>query len=206
MMNARYCLSALRNGALIALSASLLSACVTGTTPTQTFYTLSSASAVDAPSPVRSTTALAVGPVDFPDYLDRPQIITRAGGQRLTMDEFHRWAGSLQEDTTRVLVQNLSEQLQTDQVFIYPNRLAIRPTHRVALNVRQFDGELNGEVVLDVAWSLLEGHSNRILDNGQRRYRVNVSRADYDAYVSALSAALTALSRDIANAVKRQGL
>jgi len=191
--------------ALLLLLAATLAGCVNTITREVTFYTLATDAVTASPAPARSKAVIAVGPVDFPDYLDRPQIITRAGGQRLTMDEFHRWAGSLQEDTSRVLVQQLSHLLSSDQVFIYPSRLAIQPDYRLALNVRRFDGELRGEVVLDAAWSLVDGRSNRILATGQRRYTATVAQPDFDAYVGALSTALAALSQDIAAAVNRQG-
>ena len=195
---------ALRHAALLLLTATL-AGCVNTVSREVTFYTLATGAVSVSPAPARSTAIIAVGPVDFPDYLDRPQIVTRAGGQRLTMDEFHRWAGSLQEDTSRVVVQQLSHLLNSDQVFIYPSRLAIQPDYRLALNVRRFDGELRGEVVLDAAWSLVDGRSNRILDSGQRRYAATVAQPDFDAYVGALSTVLAALSQDIAAAVNRQG-
>jgi len=38
---------------------------------------------------------LAIGPLRIPDYLDRPQIVTRSGKNELKLSEFGLWAGSL---------------------------------------------------------------------------------------------------------------
>ena len=37
-----------------------------------------------------------LGPIDLPRYLDRPQIVPREAGNRLIVDEFNRWGGSLE--------------------------------------------------------------------------------------------------------------
>src|SRR5512137_2064475 len=64
--------------------------------------------------------AIAIGPVRIPDYLDRPQIVTRAGKNELNLSEFHRWAGSLESDVTRVLVEDLSSFLPANRFSVVP--------------------------------------------------------------------------------------
>ncbi|MCB1821939.1 MAG: membrane integrity-associated transporter subunit PqiC, partial [Candidatus Competibacteraceae bacterium] len=72
-----------------------------GSTPPTAFYTLSPLSAslpTAQTSASRSDVTIGVGPVTVPEFLDRPQIVTRTTANRLDVDEFHRWGGSLQED------------------------------------------------------------------------------------------------------------
>jgi len=55
--------------------------------------------------PVEEGAVLALGPVRLPEYLDRPQIATRSEGNEVRLHETERWAGSLQEDVSRVMVE-----------------------------------------------------------------------------------------------------
>ena len=52
--------------------------------------------------------AVVVASVRLPQYLERPQIVTRSGDNRLQLAEFDQWGGNLYQDMTRVLAQNLA--------------------------------------------------------------------------------------------------
>jgi len=67
-----------------------------------------------------STVQNVVGPVELPEYLDRPQIMTCESRNELQFAEFDRWAGSLEKAFSRVLAVNLSILLSTDRVAVYP--------------------------------------------------------------------------------------
>ncbi|MGD8274166.1 MAG: PqiC family protein, partial [Desulfobacterales bacterium] len=106
---------------LIALFALLLSGC-RGSTPKTEFYTLNSIrnTQMDAkPISAGQPLSIGVGPVTIPQMLDRPQIVSRTGPYTLQIDEFHRWAGRLNEDFARVLAENISLMLATEQVDVY---------------------------------------------------------------------------------------
>jgi uncharacterized lipoprotein YmbA len=61
---------------------------------------------------------VSVGPLRIPDYLDRPQIVTRSGNNELKLAEFDRWAGSIENDIIRVLAEDISAQLPADRFFV----------------------------------------------------------------------------------------
>mgnify|MGYP000004657022 CR=1 FL=1 len=65
------------------------------TTPSSNFFVLSAGEVPTQGSP--SGIALSIGPVDLPRYLDRPQIVSREGDNRLEVDEFNRWGGALDD-------------------------------------------------------------------------------------------------------------
>ena len=46
--------------------------------------------------------SLGVASVNFPAYLDRPQIVTRRGANRITVAEFDHWAEPLETTVVRV--------------------------------------------------------------------------------------------------------
>ena len=175
------------------------SGCATTSRPVD-FYTLSSVAAgtQEAPPANCRDIAVGIGPVLWPRYLDRPQIVTRLSPNRVSFDEFHRWAGPLEEDFTRVLTDDLSKRLQTDYVFKYPGKLAYKPRYRVQIHIDQFDGQPGDAVTLKAAWSVVDqaGGKDSALRNST--LRVPTAGEGYEAMVAAASQAVAELSRQIA--------
>jgi uncharacterized lipoprotein YmbA len=182
---------------MLVLVTVLVSGCAT--TPTASFYALSAPPSAGSASTDGRT--ILIGPVDLPEYLQRPQIVSRAG-TRLVVDEFHRWGGRLEEEFVRVLSRRLGSLLGTQQVFAYPSRVVADADHRVALDVRRFDGMLGGEVVLDVAWSVVDERSGEVVATRQQRYVAVAGAADYDAYAEALSGLVGQFADDVAAALR----
>jgi uncharacterized lipoprotein YmbA len=182
----------------------LLAAC--STTPAVRYYTLNPFSEMQ-PDISRAvsgdTLAIGVGPVEFPRFLDRPQIVTRKSQNRVEVSEFHRWAGSFSEDFSRVLAKNISMLLPADRVAAYPWADRFSPSFRIPLTVEQFDGRFEGDVVLNVAWSVW----NQKDANGpvikHTRIKEPVSAEDYEALVAAQSRAIATLSRAIVEEIER---
>ncbi len=129
----------------------LLAAGCAGSKPSR-FYMLSPVSGGPegrAPASECRDLAIGVGPVDFPEYLDRPQIVTRTGEDILKLAEHDRWAEPLDRNFTRVLAENLSVLLATDRVYIFPWSRSVQVTHRVSVHVSRFDqGTCGAEVFL----------------------------------------------------------
>jgi uncharacterized lipoprotein YmbA len=92
-----------------------------GTTDPARFYTLSPLAIPGTEAEAAGQgVAIGVGPIKLPEHLDRPQIVTRTSRNELKLAEFDRWAGSLADDFSRVLAENLSILLSTDRVSVYP--------------------------------------------------------------------------------------
>ena len=146
--------------------------------------------------------AIEVGPASFPESLDRPQIVTRQGPNRLHADQFQRWSGSLQENFLRVLGENLSILLATSRVVVFPANPPFSVDYRVLLQVQQFEGSLGKEALLNARWSVSRtGDGDRAVRVVQSVIREPVASADYEALVAAESKVLTALSREIAGTI-----
>ena len=142
--------------------------------------------------------SLAIGPVDLPQYLDRPQMVSRAGDNRLLVDEFNRWGGALDQEITAVLAEVLSRRLGTQRIYSYPSRIAPEVDYRVPLEIRRFDGELGGDVVLEAAWSLVDDRTGAVLRTRRVDYREQTTGSDYAAYVAALQRTLERLADELA--------
>lgn len=171
------------------------------------FYSLNPLTASgDLPGsvPAEQGIAVAIGPVAIPDYLSRPQILTRSSPRELKLAEFERWAGSLEEDISRVLAENLSVLLSKDHVTVlrwgrdaYP----FPAEYRVGVDVMRFEGAIGESVTLAARWSVFREEDKKILSARESNVREPVEGQDYDALVGAMSRALATLSREIAAAI-----
>lgn len=170
-------------------------------TPNSAFYGLSVGASPQVAQ--RPELALGIGPVDLPRYLERPQIVSRGEGNRLTVDEFNRWGGSLEEEISRVLVGRLGRGLRSERVYGYPSRVVSDTDYRVALDIRRFDGALAGEVVLDVAWSLIADRSGEVIETRQSVFVAQAAGPGYDPYVSAMNALVMRLADELLERLAR---
>jgi uncharacterized lipoprotein YmbA len=147
--------------------------------------------------------ALGVGPVTFPQFLDRPQIVARDGANRLALDEFHRWGGSLQDDFLRVWGENLGTLLDTSRILVFPAELRTPLDFRILATVLSFEGVSGREAVLKVRWVVQDGQGERVLAVREDRYTSQLSQGGgEEALVAAMSACLGAFSRDVADVVR----
>jgi uncharacterized protein len=147
-------------------------------------------------------TTIGVIPVAMPDYLDRPQIVTRVSENEIKFDEFSRWAEPLKESFYSVLVENLSTLLNSEKIIKTSQNLGVPVTLLVGVEVVQFDGTLGGEVVLNVKWGLFAEEGKKLLLTKRSSFREPTGAATYEALVAAQSKTVAALGREIAEAIR----
>lgn len=175
-----------------------LSACASS--PQSRFYTLNPMAAQDGThSPgAKSSVSITVLPVDLPDYLDRPEIVTRYGQNQLKFATFDRWAGSLGDNIAMVLAENLGVLLGTDQVF--PNGGSNRKTdYSVAARVLRLDCVPGRHVLLKTQWTVSAGQKE--IATGVSDISEFLPDNRYESIAAALSKALGQVSRDIAERI-----
>ena len=191
--------------ALLALGMYLLVSGGCASTKPSRFYTLSPLTISEwgtKPEPAGQGVALGVGPIELPEHLDRPQIVTRTSRNALNLSEFHRWAGSLADDFSRVLAENLSILLSTDRVSVYPWRKSVPIEYRVVMDVTRFDGKLGGNAWLIARWTVFSGRGKKVLHMEGSRISEPSGAQGYEGMVAAQSRALAHLSRKIAEAIR----
>jgi uncharacterized lipoprotein YmbA len=176
-----------------------------GTSPPSKYYVLNAVKAQETAGQV--TTApqsafIAVGPVQIPDYLDRPQIVTRTARNELAINEFERWGGSLKEDVDRVLVENLTALLASDGVAVVSWKRRLPGAHRLSVEVNHFDAVLGGSVLLKATWALSSPEGTKGLLVRGSTVSQPLNEKDYSAVVAAMSQTLGALSQEIAAGIK----
>lgn len=190
----------------LVLMAAVLGGC--GSSPPSRFYHLASINGQDEIQ--QSTlqqdgkTVINVGPVRIPDYLDRPQIITRNGKNEFKLSEFNRWAGALENDIVRVLAENISAQLPPDRYFVLRwtplLETQLPSTYRVEMIINRFEGALNGKVILSAQWGIMSNEKG-MLFHKESNIEEPVAGKKYDVLVQAMSMSLEKLSSEIANAI-----
>jgi uncharacterized protein len=145
--------------------------------------------------------SIGIGPIRLPGYLDRQEIVTRVSQNRIDLSEYDRWAERLETNFTRVLAQNLSVLLNTDQLVFYPWELNRKPNYQVTIEMLRFESNTRGEVQLSARWEILDTNKRTQLQAGETGITRQPTAQSTDASVAALSEALGDLSREIANAV-----
>jgi uncharacterized protein len=142
---------------------------------------------------------VGVGPVEIPDYLNRPQVVTRVSQNELTLSEFHRWGGSIGTDITRVLLENLSVLLASKQVSVVPWTQGGTLRSRVAVDISRFDVTAEGEVWLKAKWTVFGQDGKTMAMVRESNIRQPASGRETATLVAAMSQALGNLSKDIAD-------
>jgi len=186
---------------ILTVVAFLVTACIGGRSPTVSFYNLSPTVAA-APRASEAGPAIAVGPVVFPRSLRRSQIVIRTGPNSVTVDEFHRWSGSLESDFLDTLGADLGALLETDRVSVYPAEAGFPVDYRVALQVERFDGAPGGTLVLSVRWTVTAGSSSEAAAVGYSVIEEAVAGDTVEDLVRAHDAAVGRLSKDIADRIR----
>ncbi len=169
------------------------------------FFTLSSLPreaevAVDLGSP--ETLFLGIGPITFPGYLDRQEMVVRSGQNRFELSENDRWAEPLEENFSRVLSQNLLALLPASQIVPYPWPRNAPPNYQVRIEVLRFEANHAREAELSARWIIVDTRNSKPVILKESHLTRPARDKSTDARVAALSEALGALSREIAEGVR----
>ena len=181
---------------VLVVAAALVAGC--GTTPEPVFYTLGAEA-----GPARAGTSslsIVVGPVTLPDAIDRPQLVISTTGNRVQIEEFHRWAEPLKTEIPRLVAAYLGRQLGTGNTASSSQLAIAEPDYRVVIDVQRFDSRRGDAVVVETLWTV-RARSGQVR-TGHTRAQERVSDASYDALVAAHGRALATVSQEIGNAIQ----
>jgi len=180
---------------------SALGGCLGGSPPSR-FYLLSPLPVSESPATAASGVAIGVGPVALPEYLNRSQIVSRAGENQLQLAEFDRWAEPLGKNFTRVLVLNLSTLLSTDRMALHPWNRSTPIDYQVTVAVARFEAGPDEKISLLARWSIVDAGKRETLLMRKSSFTEPIASNGYEATVESMSRAVAALSREIAEAIR----
>lgn len=175
------------------------------TSPDVSYYSLSSLVAHgDRASASPSVPSIGVGPVALPDYLDRPQLITRSGPNQLRVDEYYRWGGALKQEIVRVVTQNLMTLIGSDKIMPIPWPGDFNPDMTVRLEVYAFEGASDGSARLRTTVTLAYRNPGSTPLAWTVDLKEQATSRAPEEIVAAQSRLLAQLSRQIAEAIVRR--
>ncbi|MGH7925158.1 MAG: PqiC family protein [Candidatus Binatus sp.] len=143
---------------------------------------------------------IGIGPIEFPDYLRRLEVVTRTSPNQLDLSSEKRWGEPLDKNFTRVLGENLAELLNTDQIEKYPWPRKTQVDYQIAIDVQRFETSSDGQSKLVARWNIKDGATGKDLYSSQINTSAPVGPGETGAS-AALSSDLATLSRDIAHQV-----
>jgi uncharacterized lipoprotein YmbA len=187
---------------MLGLTLVALVSCVTGRSPPTTFYLLTPQAEAHTPKEPNGP-LVGVGPVEFPPYLDRIQIVTRTASNRIELADLNHWAEPLARNFADVLAEDLSSQIPTERVVVYPWGAAPL-AYQVVVEVSRFDASADGTVRLKARWSLYGQDQRDLLIVRQSNITTTLQGEGFESMAIALSEAVSDLGREVAAEIKRQ--
>jgi uncharacterized lipoprotein YmbA len=183
----------------------LLVGCAGRSKPSR-FYVLSPMAdpefAMKSASEGRNDISIGIFPVSLPKYLKKQQIVTRTGDNELYLAEYDRWAGRIEEDIGRVIAENLSLMLATDQILSYPPIETNGQDYNIQIVINRFDGRLGGEIQLIAQWAVFDGQGKKVYGVKTTHIREPARGNGYADMVAAQSRALAVFSHELADVIK----
>jgi hypothetical protein len=174
-----------------------------GASPPTRFYILNeiapaTAPAASAPNPI----PVRVQPVTLAPELDRPELVTRSGPNRVQVAGFDRWAAPLVDQLRRVLSDDLSARLPLGLVAD-PNEPSTNdPRRLLSIAIDEFYGDDRCAVSLRASWSLTTAHAAS--QHGTEQVQVPASAPCTGELPAAMSRALGVLADRLASAIAAQ--
>lgn len=180
-----------------------LTGCMATSQPPK-FYLLNAfPSSEHAMAKAPSGLAIGIGPIDIPEYVDRPQIVIRISANELSLAEFHKWAEPLKDNIPQVLVENLSVLMKTDQVVRYPWKRSTPIDYHVTIDIARFDTAPDNEAHLVARWQVFGEDTRVILETKKSHFTAPLQGSDYASIVLALNETMNDLSQAVATSIMR---
>jgi uncharacterized lipoprotein YmbA len=178
-----------------------------GTTRRPQYHVLNSYHSIEPtvkPIALLSDKTLGVGPINLPEYSDRPQIVTRSSDKdgKLQINEFDRWGEPLKYNFIRVLTDNLAELLAPNHIFMFPWQSSVNIDYQVRSVITRFDGTPGEKAVMRARWMIYRDSGKTIISTNQKTYTETVSGETIADLVMTQSIILGQFSRDVASTIK----
>lgn len=145
------------------------------------------------------TPVLALVPVRIPQYLERVQLVTSSGKNTYEFDELNRWAESLDDNMSRVILQNLSLLMSAD-VVMSTSQQARKAKTQLAITILDFFIDPSGQAKLNATWQIKRADKTTL--SGQSTQLVAVEGMHAQMKVDALNQCLNKFSLEMADLLK----
>ncbi len=138
--------------------------------------------------------------INFPDYLDRSQIVTRNNNHSICFSDSEHWAEPLQDNLTRVIRENLTLILPGARISVSPWENASADGIKLKLMVNNFFGKLSDQTQIDIRWTI---NNNDQIIQGHFIDRQPIDNS-YENLVTKLNNGINRLSLELAKKLAGQ--
>ncbi len=180
----------------------LLSGCIGSSTPLHE-YTLTPLVQQNESAQRSWQQTLMIMPVLAPSWNVGSGIVTRSSSNAINTSPTHLWAGSLQDQLTATLAENIRRLGSIKNVQVYPGSRFAKPDLLLEVNFLRFDGEFSNGFTCSAIWILSDNHRKKTLHRRQFSTTVPVDSDGYTGYVTAASTAISQLSKDISSSLEK---
>ena len=184
-------------------SAGCLSVLAPRPDPTR-FYIISASDVPVVAKPGASALVIGLGPIAFPAYLARTDIVTRTAENKVDVAPDARWTEALDLTFKRVLAADLSTALGGAHVVAFPwfgdeSNVA----YRIEVTVDRFESDGQGSAHLVAQWSITKGADGATLYSSSSTITAPGAAGDYAAMAASLSRAEEQFAQELAASVER---
>jgi uncharacterized lipoprotein YmbA len=152
-------------------------------------------------SPKLASVAIGLGPVQLPQYLDRPELVIRTSPNGFELSQTDRWAEPLGDNFCQVLANDLTNLLGTANIVKYPWYPGTRLDFIVHIQLQRFEADTNNNAELIGRWELRTPQADQSLAASDAQISRPLSSPAGDAAARALSQDVAELAGQIASAV-----
>jgi uncharacterized lipoprotein YmbA len=188
-------------GAVIILFSFVFGGCISiSNSPVPKFYTLRliDNAGESRKFDIASKAIIGIGPIDIPEYQNRPHMVTQDKDGMLKFAQFERWGESLDSGLARLILENLTLMLPSAEFQIFPCNFAIPLDYQIIINVVQLESQLDKEVSLVTQWTIVDAKTKKMLLTKRSQIRQAINPHTYSGLAQALSRACSLLSSEIA--------
>lgn len=148
-----------------------------------------------------TNTPIAINAIEGPGYVQQPQMVVRQTPYRIKLEEYQRWAESLNTNIGRVLETNLNTLLPGAIVEVFPWDPKFRPRYSLQVNIIKFEVDRRGRGVLRANYIIYDKEKS-LLKNSVN-YRRTIKTVTYENIAANMNKLLTKFSRRIARSFRR---
>jgi uncharacterized lipoprotein YmbA len=188
---------------LLLLSCALLTGCLgSGSKNGVRYYLVDPV--VDDMSEAKAERQLAIELIDLhlPQYLQRFQLVTRNGENRLRFSDGNQWAENLRKNLLRTLAINLASRLSIIDIGTPLNRSASLPDYRIQVHIAQCELDRYGKVQLSARWQISNAdEEEQGMHLASLQSDAQIEKGDYDQIVADMQALFAGLCDQISDSI-----
>ncbi len=174
----------------------LLNSCIGSSEPLYE-YTLSPLVRQVEPGQQSGQRTLMIMPVLVPPWNAGSGIVTRSSANNISTSPTHLWAGTLQDQLTATLAENIRRLARIKNVLVYPGTRFAKPDLLLEVEFLRFDGDPGDGFTCSAIWTISDNRRKITVLRSTFSTTVPVDSDGYSGYVTAASTAISQLSKNI---------